>query len=431
MDHADLIVIGGGSGGLAAAKRAARHGARVVLVERDALGGTCVNRGCVPKKLLFRAAEQQQAMRYRMEGGLSAVEKIDFSRLGERIADKIGTLRSNFEDDLNAAGVRLIRGEAIVREDRTVKVGYDRLSADRILLATGARPTPLDIPGAEHLDYSDDVLSWRGLPARMLIIGGGYIGCEFAAIFRAFGVDVTLVQSSQRLLERFAGPAAEAAATNLNRQGVRLIFDAKPERIEPTGRGVAVTLDTGELIDTDRAVAAIGRTPNVDGLGPLSEMLETADSGALAISKRFETSVDNVHAIGDVADRLPLTPVATRDGECVADQLFGSGAEAIDLSLVATAAFVLPPVAQVGETGTEMDAVSGLTDDVLTGEVAPKLLNHLNFADDALVGACLIDPAAPELIAPLAAMIACGSYRGAAAAATGIHPSFAEEFFGR
>ncbi|RVT87150.1 NAD(P)/FAD-dependent oxidoreductase [Rhodobacteraceae bacterium CCMM004] len=425
----DTVVIGGGSGGLAYAKAAARNGATVALIERDALGGTCVNRGCVPKKLLWKTAHHVQEAR---RAGADA--RVDFAALQDRIGDKIAGIRDGFVDDLAEAGVDLIRGTAAVSGPDDVEVDGRTLAAGRLVLANGARPAEAGMAGEALTDTSQDVLSWRSVPESIVILGGGYIGCEFAAIFAALGARVTVVDPSDRLLTQFDADAVAVATAALERQGIVVILGRTPEAVSETGAERAVRLDDGRTLTAARVVQAVGRTPNVDALGPISARLETADSGALAIGDRFDTSLDRVHAIGDAADRLPLTPVATRDGETLAAMLFGDGGEAVDLGLVASAAFTLPPMAQVGSfDGDTVDTSTGapLEAGVLGGEEMREetQFHKLCRRDGRLAGVALVGEAAPELIAPFAALVGAGVRD--LSNATGVHPSFAEEMLGR
>ncbi len=429
----DLVVIGGGSGGIAAAKRAARHGAKVVLVEAAELGGSCVNRGCVPKKLLWQTAKHWQNRQGLARSTGTEAGVLDFAPLMTSIHDHISGLQESFEDQLDDEGVQLLRGRASVRDDGSVRIGDETLNPRKVLVATGAKPNMPDIEGKQHVSTSDDVFRWTSLPKSLLIVGGGYIGAEFASIFNALGVQMTLVQMGERILPRFDETAVQIVTDALRHQGVTFVFDAKPTAVSQTYDGYAVALDTGEKYFAERVVYAIGRSANlscVDG-----DDLAIADSGALEIDKDFQTSRDGLYAIGDAADRLPLTPVATRDGETFADRAFGDGAEPIDLSLVATAAFTLPSsVAQIGELdGSGADGTTGaLQSAIFSPDTEMTQYHRIDFDGARLAGAVLVGESASDTIAPLAALIAkSSSAKDAVAAATAIHPSFAEEFIGR
>ncbi|MEL6517738.1 MAG: FAD-dependent oxidoreductase, partial [Pseudomonadota bacterium] len=409
----DSIVIGAGSGGLAYAKAAARLGARVLMVERDALGGTCVNRGCVPKKLMWDAGWHRERAVALEKQGLSCggAGRIDFGKLRAKIGRKIEAIKASYTEDLAAQGITLLSGEAQVAPDLTIMLNGSRYGADRIVLATGGRPAELDIDGAGFAETSDDLFKWTHLPRRVAILGGGYIGCEFAAILRALDVGVTLIEPSDRILDGFDAALAEAAAEVLRTRGVDLRLETAPTAVSSIAGGFHVTCDDGEAVMADRVISAVGRVPNVEVPGGLRAELSLADSGAFSVSDAFETSVARVHAIGDCADRLPLTPVATRDGEALAEQLYGKGAEPIDLDLVATAAFIMPPVAQVGTvSGIEAQGGRDLSDGVLSSNQhwLTRTLHQVQGKGDAVAGAALMGEGAGDMIAGFGALVAVG-----------------------
>ncbi|MEL6644900.1 MAG: FAD-dependent oxidoreductase [Pseudomonadota bacterium] len=429
----DSIVIGGGSGGLAFAKAAAGLGARVLLVERAALGGTCVNRGCVPKKLLWDAGwHREWALAAEAQGVICGGAWVDYGRLRARIGAKIDGIRASFTADLAARGITVVAGEARLEVDRAVVVDGRRYTADRVVLATGARPAAVAIEGGGLAETSDDLFTWTALPRRVAILGGGYIGCEFAAILRAFGTSVVLIEPADRVLDGFDAGLVEAAAEVLLTRGVDLRLGTAPHRIAPMAGGFQVACDDGEVVQADRVIAAVGRDPNVDVPGGLCETLDRVETGAFSVSDLFETSAARVHAIGDCADRLPLTPVATRDGEVLAQQLYGSGAMPVDLGLVATAAFVMPPVAQVGEMGGEAQNGQDLAETVMTGagHWMTRTVHRVNGQGDTVAGAALMGAGAGDMIAGLGALVALGRGQGRDAV-TAVHPTFSEEFLGR
>ncbi|MFQ6547344.1 dihydrolipoyl dehydrogenase family protein [Aestuariibius sp. 2305UL40-4] len=432
----DLIVIGGGSAGLACAKRAAGHGARVALIERDHLGGTCVNRGCVPKKLMWEASEVFARARSMADLGLSGPPgTLDLAALKARIDSQISDIRGNFEDDLADKGVTLIRATATLDTPGEVRAGGRTLTAPHIVLATGGAPQTLPIDGAELFDTSDDVFGWTTIPERLVVIGGGYIGCEFASIFRAFGAQVRIVNEDDRLLTDFDADAVAHAAQTFENRGIAISNGLTIDSARRNGTRITLTLSDGTTDMADRVLCATGRSPNIDGLGKLPKTLEKADTGALAIDARFETSQPGVYAIGDVADRLPLTPVATRDGEALADILFGQGAPPIDLDLVATATFLHPPMGQVGQPDTG-DLLQGDTTPLPEGTVwQTGAVAYGKVARDPdtqkVIGAVLIGESAADEIAWAAAAIAGELDDADLLSATAVHPTLAEEIIGR
>ncbi len=299
----------------------------------------------------------------------------------------------------------------------------------KLVLATGAEPQTLDIPGAELAQISDGVFEWTRIPARLVIIGGGYIGSEFAAIFNALGADVHLVTDGPRILEEFYGPAVACAQQQMERAGVTLHKQMKPTRIDRNGDDLVVTLENGERLSAEKVLMAIGRSPSVAGTG--ADFLDTAKNGALCVDDRFETSPRGIFAVGDVADRLPLTPVARRDGDSFARIAFGSDTEVIDLSLVARTAFILPPLAQVGrfvgEKGTRSDPLRHQVLDDGTGDTA---FYQVAVENEKIAGIALVHEAAAEIIAPFAALLGTQADKNALQCATGVHPSFSEAIVG-
>jgi len=428
----DSIVIGGGSAGMAFATSAAKLGARILMVERAELGGTCVNRGCVPKKILWSAGQIARATRAAASQDIATQAAIDYQKLIAKRDAHIAGIRDIYAGNLGDAGVTLLRGEATLNDAHSVNVDGTTYRADQIILASGGRPAKMDIPGAELLSNSNNVLAWTTRPDRITIIGGGYIGCEFAAIFHALGSDVTLVHNGPHLLETFPKDLALHVQNGLATSGIRIQTDDGVSAIKRAGTSLGYTCASG-LTDTAVAVvAAAGRTPNIDQLGPFAETLDTAESGALAISDRFETSLPGVYTIGDVADRLPLTPVATADGTALAHMLHGNGAKAADLDLVATTTFVYPPAAFVGETGDaalRCGKLTPLAQNVLSNADRDEAFYQINTKNDILTGAAIAAHGAEDIIAMAAALIAAKSQASALTKATPVHPSFAEEFF--
>lgn len=427
----DTIVIGGGSAGLAFARTAAQHGAKVALVEQEALGGTCVNRGCVPKKLMWEAGWHHLSSQARAAQGLVALPATpDFAQLQKRIAEKTHDIRDSYGDAFQQENLTLIRGKAKISDPTSISVGDDPLRCDTLVQATGARPQIPDVDGAALAMTSNDVFQWETLPASLTLLGGGYIGCEFAAIFAAFGVEITLIDPDERLLGGFDADLAAAARSALEAQGVGVLLGSAPDQLVQRDGSICTVLKDRTEVTAERVVAATGRTPNTDIPGGFTQMLDLADSGAFAVDDGLQTSAPGVYAIGDCADRLPLTPVATRDGEALAHRLFGDdGTDMIDLSYVATAAFVMPPVAQVGNL---QDAEAKEGTDLAGGVLTPnehfimRTCRKRHFRNGELRGAAAMGADAPEIITALAAIIAGGPSR-----ATGIHPTFAEELVGR
>jgi len=438
------------------------------MVESDLLGGTCVNRGCVPKKILWSAGNLARSIHLASRQCIASATAIDFPALIAKRDEHIGAIRESLEQSLDDAGVTLCRGEATLLDAHTVGVASRSYTADNVVLATGGKPTPLDIEGANLLSDSRDVLSWTSLPRRVVIAGGGYIGCEFAAIFNALGVDTTLVHDGPFVLDTFPEGMARHVQAGLLASGITVLTDDGLRCVAENGRFLEYSLTSGESGHADVVVAAVGRSPNVEQLGSFADSIERSQSGALSITDQFETSCAGVYAIGDVADRLPLTPVATADGATLAHILHGEGVKGqreadqsrqdsgspddsvasecardprtmpIDLKLVATTAFTYPPASFVGTVSDDPDEskrageVTPLSQNVLAPQQHYKpAFYRLGFNPETaeLTGAQLVCESAPDLIAMAAAMVAARTQASTFSTATAIHPSFAEEFF--
>lgn len=433
--HFDTIVIGGGSAGLAFARTAAELGARILLVERAELGGTCVNRGCVPKKILWAAGQQIRSAQGSYENGaFKTAATVDYPQLIAKRDAHIASIRASYDDRLADAGVSVVRGDATLADAHTIHVNGSHYQANQIVLATGAVPVMPGIDGANYLSNSNDVLAWTSLPRDMVILGGGYIGVEFAAIFNALGVAVTLIETGPRVLGNSPAKLAEHVQNVLVASGVTLKLNEGIETVEKINARLTYRLSSGGDGSAGAIVAATGRQPNVAQLGPFAGSLRVADSGALAIDTQFMTSTGDVYAIGDVADRLPLTPVATSDGKTLAKMLHGAGCRQIDLDLVSTTTFAYPPAAYIGTQSDEpfaSDSVIRLSDAVL--HTSPECTKHYyRFDADPqghLIGAQIMADGAEDMIALMAALIAAKAPTSAFVQATGVHPSFAEEFF--
>ena len=446
----DAVVLGGGSAGLAFAKRAAGNGARIALVEMDELGGTCVNRGCVPKKLLWHVAHTRRKEDMLVDSGhMLSMPRMDLGHVQDRIATHIEGIRDTYREALDEAGVALVRGRAWVADRGTVEVerddGPQRIACERIVIATGSEPMRADVPGGELAEVSNDVFSWREVPERILIVGGGYIGIEFATIFSGFGSAVTLVDEGEEILEEFDSEAIGFVRERLNTGGVEFVMRTKLARIDRSQEdggadGLLATLENGRTVPCDRILVAMGRDPRLAGLGEIVDGLERARNGSLDVSDSFETSEPGLYAIGDAADRMPLTPVAKRDGEWLADRLFGDDPGArLDLGLVATVTYADPPIAQVGRVGDKAEGLavergevspleSGLSDGRLSETFFFKLLTEGE--DGPLRGACLVSRTAANEISWAAAAVAAGLPKRSFSVPAAIHPSFTEEFIG-
>ena len=438
-DDFDAVVIGGGSAGLAFARRAAERGARVALVEESELGGTCVNRGCVPKKLLWHVARTRREEEALAESGhLLNVPRLDLGHVQDTIERHIEGIRQSYAQSLEDAGVHQVRARARVSGTRTVLCGDRRISTDRIVIATGSSPVRAQVPGADLTEVSCDVFRWREVPERLLIVGGGYIGVEFATIFSGFGTAVTLADEGEAVLDGFDQDAIEYVRRHLEGEGVRFEMGTRLSRVERSDGALLAHFDDGGTVPCDRVIVATGREPRAAGLGEVIGTLERADSGALMIDERFGTSREGIFAVGDAADRMPLTPVAKRDGEWLAEDMFGSDAgERLDLGLVATVTYSDPPVAQVGKIDDSSLSLTKAEVSPLQDGLASNGAEHAYFyklltdgEDGPLRGATFVSRTAANEISWAAAAIAGGLERRAMALPASVHPSFTEEYIG-
>src|SRR5579885_586907 len=326
----DLITIGAGSGGVRASRIAAAYGARVAVVEERYLGGTCVNVGCIPKKLLVYASEYGPALEEAAGFGWTiAPGRFDWARLIANKNREIERLNGVYGDLLTSAGATIIDGRAVLADAHTVAVGGRRLSAEYILIATGSWPVVPPVPGAEHAITSNEAFFLGDLPASVILVGGGYIAAEFAGIFHDLGVKV---------------------AQEMRRRGIDLRFNAEVARIDRRGKGVRVTLEDGATLDADLIMYATGRVPNTRAIGLVRAGVALDEVGAVVVDRFSRSSQPNIYAVGDCTNRAMLTPVAIAEGQAVAETLFNRNPTAVDYSLVPTAVFSQPALGTVGLT---------------------------------------------------------------------------------
>ena len=460
----DLIVIGAGSAGLAAARRAAQLGARTLIIDRAQVGGTCVNRGCVPKKLLgYGAAWSQTIARC-----LRATHAADaWGQAIARTRAEVARLNEVYHSHLLDAGVQWLTGMASLRGRGIVRLhgetGKTTLRARQVVLATGAHPVPLPVPGAELACSSDDVFGWDTLPASLIIVGGGVVAVELASMLARFGVRVTLLVREARVLSEFDVAVSEASAQALAHCGVDLVPNADVVRVERdavNGDGVAVYVsddtssDIPRVLRAQRVLAAIGRAPTTAGLGLDAAGVSLDARGGIAVDRHFRTRARGVHAVGDVSSAQQLTPVATAQGQYVAERLFGKGLKGMlrlpDMNAVPTAVFCDPAIATVGLTeadartrwpdraDTDKRATADRIDVVVrrfvsleqrfAGTGMESLIKLVcNARSGRVLGAHIVDNAAPEIIQALAVAVRMGVRLKHLRTTVGLHPTVAEE----
>ena len=435
----DLFVIGGGSAGVRCGRIAAGYGARVGVAEERFWGGTCVNVGCVPKKLLVQAAEYGAwAEDARGFGWDSVKGRHDWAALIAAKDREIARLNAIYRTLLEGVNATIFNARARFIDPHTLDVGGRRVTAERIVIATGGHPVRPDLPGAELGIVSDDAFHLPSLPRRMIVVGSGYIAVEFAGIFAGLGAETHLVYRQPVPLRGFDADLRAALAEALEAGGVHLHPGTMPARVEADGEGRIVTLNDGGTLATDAVFFATGRTPNVAGLGLTEAGVQTGPGGAVIVDDEMRSSVPHIYAIGDVTDRLNLTPVATAEGHALADTLFGGRPRGVSLDNVPSAVFSAPPIATVG-LSEEKAALRGPVDiyltrfsalrHTLTGRKRKTLMKLVvDQASQRVVGAHMLGEDAPEIVQGLAIAIGMGATKADFDRTIGIHPTAAEEF---
>ena len=437
----DLLVIGAGSGGVRAARMAANEGAKVAVAEDKDLGGTCVNVGCVPKKLFTYAAHYagdfEDAEAYGWEVG---ARNFYWPRLIANKNTEIARLNGVYGKLMDEAGVTLMRGRATLTGPNSATVEGAEVTAKYILVATGGHPVVPEFPGNEHVITSDQAFHLGTLPGRLAMVGGGYIAVEFTSIFHALGVDVTQLYRGPLFLRGFDHDLREGLAGEMRKQGVSLRFESQVAKIEKQGKAFQVKLEDGSALETDLVMVATGRAPNTKGLGLEAAGVELAANGAVKVDDHFCSNVPSVYALGDVIDRVQLTPVAIAEAMVVVDYLFGAGAMA-DMSYdnIPSAVFSHPNLATVGLTEEEARKRHGEVE-VYTSSF--KALKHtLTGRDETtfmklvtepgagrVLGLHMMGEAAGEIVQGFAVAMTCGTTKAQFDATIGIHPTSAEEF---
>jgi glutathione reductase (NADPH) len=436
----DLFVIGAGSGGVRASRVAASLGARVAVAEERYLGGTCVNVGCIPKKLLVYASEFSEAFEDSAGFGWTLGERrFDWNQLIANKNVEIARLNGIYENLLINSGVKILRSRARIIDAHTIESGGDRFTTKYILVATGGWPTVPPIPGAEFAITSNEAFYLDRMPERVVIVGGGYIGLEFAGIFHGLGAQVTVVHRGKMFLRGFDDDMRFALAAEMRKRGIDLRFETLVSHIDRNGAGVKVTLSQGEGVDASLIMFATGRAANARGIGLEDVGVMLDGVGAIVVDRYSRTSTDNVYAIGDVTNRKNLTPVAIAEGRAVAETLFGKRARTVDLDNVPSAVFSQPPIATVGLTEAEARERYGEIDiyksvfrplkHTLGGREERSLMKLIvERKTDRVIGCHMIGDDAGEIIQGFAVALQCGATKAQFDATIAIHPTAAEEF---
>jgi len=435
----DFFVIGGGSGGVRAARIASQHGAKVALAESALLGGTCVNVGCVPKKLLVMASHVRDELDDAAGFGWTVGDSsFDWPRLIANKDKELARLRGFYRKGLDAAGVTILQERARLISNHEIEIGSQRVSAKTILIATGGRADKPDVPGAELAITSDDAFALPSLPKRVLVYGAGYIGLEFAGVFRGLGAEVTVVHRSPQVLRGFDADVSEAVADALAHRGIRFEPETTVESVQRQAEALRVPLSGGKNVTADVVLFATGRTPNTDNLGLEAAGVTLGQRGEVVVDTDSRSSVDNIYAVGDCTDRITLTPVAIAEGHAVADTLFGNKRRQADHQLVPTAVFSQPTVATVGLTEEQARAqfsdvhiyqtrVRPMKDTLGGREERAMFKLVVDGATDRVIGCHLVGPYVDEIIQGIAVAMRCGVTKTQLDSTVGIHPSLGED----
>jgi glutathione reductase (NADPH) len=438
----DLFVIGAGSGGVRAARIASLAGARVAIAEEYRIGGTCVIRGCVPKKFLVYGAEFAQnfadAKGYGWTVGSAA---FDWPTLRDNVQKEITRLSGIYNSNLLKAGVTAFEERAEVIDAHTVKLmkSGSELSAERILVATGGRPQLLDgLPGLEHGITSNETFLLEAFPRRILIVGGGYVALEFANIFHGLGAETRIVHRGDRMLRGFDDDLRAHLHIETERAGVKLTMRTTLTKIEKSGGDLRVTLSTGEHVDTDQVLFAVGRHPNTQALGLERAGVQLDSSGAVAVDEYSRSSVASIYAIGDVTNRVNLTPVAVRDGHAFADTVYNNRPTPVDHRSVPSAVFGRPPIGTVGLGEGDARHSHGDLDiyrtnfrpmrNMLSGNQERTLMKLVvERKTGRLLGVHVAGEDAPEMIQLAAVAVKAGLTKSQWDSTVALHPTAAEE----
>jgi glutathione reductase (NADPH) len=437
----DLFTIGAGSGGVRASRIAAGHGARVGIAEERQFGGTCVNVGCVPKKLLVYAAHYAHDMDDATGFGWQVGDRShDWAALIAAKDREILRLNGIYRKLLESSGVTVFEGRARLLDPHTIQIGDQTVTAERILVATGGWPELPDRPGAREFGItSNEVFSLPARPERIIICGGGYIACEFAGVFNGLGSQVTQLYRGNQILRGFDQDVRPFVAAELVKSGIDLRLNTIVERIEKTADGLRATLSDGSTLDCDAVLYAIGRSPLARGIGLEEAGVRLDQGGAIIVDERYCTSVPHIYALGDVTNGINLTPIAIAEGHVLADRLFGRTAREVNYLNIPTAVFSIPPVATVGLTEEEARQRCAAVDlyrtsftslrHRLSGRTEQTFMKLVVERDSQRVVGChMVGADTPEMIQAIAVAMNAGATKAHFDMTIGLHPTAAEEF---
>lgn len=436
----DLFVIGAGSGGVRASRMASQMGARVAVAEDRYLGGTCVNVGCVPKKLLVYASHFAEEFHDAKGYGWTVGDRVfDWPTLIANKDSEISRLNGIYRNLLKNAGVELIEGRASLVDAHTVAVDGQHYTAERILVAVGGWPMVPDIPGKEHVVTSNEAFYLDALPERVIVVGGGYIAVEFAGIFNGLGSRVTQLYRGPLFMRGFDDDVREFLADEMRKKDIDLKFNSNIAAVEKTESGYRATLEDGSVLEADLIMYATGRLPKTDGLGLENAGVELNGKGAVVVNEDFQTSVSNIYAIGDVIDRVALTPVAISEAMVLTHNLYKGEDRKMDYRDIPSAVFSQPPIGTVGLTEAEAREAYDAVDiyraafrpmkNTLSGNEERTLMKLIvDKASDRVVGLHMVGPESGEIAQGFGVALKAGATKADFDATVGIHPTSAEEF---
>jgi glutathione reductase (NADPH) len=440
MADFDLLVIGAGSGGVRAARVAAAYGARVAIAEEHKVGGTCVIRGCVPKKLLVYGAHFAEDLEdAAMFGWDIPTKRFDWPTLRDNVLAEVSRLEGAYTETLTSHNVTIFHERAeLTGPDSLRLAGGRELTADKILIATGARPVMPRLEGIEHAISSNEVFHLDALPKRILIAGGGYIANEFAGIFNEFGAHVTLVNRTDVILRHYDQQLVDRLMQISVRKGIDFRFNATIDRVEKRDGTLHIAMTGCDDIEADQLLFATGRQPNIEGLGLEAAGVEVGDKGQIKVDADNRSSIPSIFAVGDVTDRVQLTPVAIREGQAFADTFFGKRPHQVDYGCIPSAVFSHPPLAGVGMTEgqarNKLGSVRTYTSDframknVLAGRNERSLYKLVvDGSTDEIVGIHMIGPDAPEILQAAAIAVKARLKKADFDQTVALHPTMAEE----
>ena len=441
MYDLDLFVIGGGSGGVRAARISAGFGAKVAVAEEYLVGGTCVVRGCIPKKLFVYAAHFSDEIKVAESFGWSAPDPaFDWPRLIENKDREINRLVGLYEETLGKAGVEINRGHAVLKDVHTVELADgSTISAETILISTGGAPFKPEIPGIEHAITSNEAFHLETFPKRILIAGAGYVAVEFAGIFHGLGSEVFLSYRRDKVLRGFDEDLRDHLTAEMKRKGINFCFETNLTSIEKGADGLMAHFDKGDSLTVDAVMYATGRLPNTKGIGVEAAGVQLGPNGAVVVDEFSRTNIPNIYAVGDVTDRKALTPVAIKEGHAFALTVFGNNPVSPEHDNVPSAVFSQPPIGTVGltedEARTKHEAIDAYRSEfrplkyTLGGSEERALIKLIvDRASDRVIGAHMIGPDAPEIIQGIGIAVKNGLTKAQFDRTLAIHPSSAEEF---